>query len=71
MESAVNIGLIPRELRDKTVSAGNTSGAGAIEYLLSKISRKKAAQIADSASYIELSNKKDFQNYYIDAMTFE
>ena len=71
MESAVNIGLIPRELRDKTVSAGNTSGAGAIEYLLSKTSRKKAAQIADSASYIELSNKKDFQNYYIDAMTFE
>jgi uncharacterized 2Fe-2S/4Fe-4S cluster protein (DUF4445 family) len=71
MESALNIGLIPQEFKGKTVSAGNTAGMGAKLYLLSNVYRQKAVQIAEFATYIELSNKAEFQDLYVDAMTFE
>jgi uncharacterized 2Fe-2S/4Fe-4S cluster protein (DUF4445 family) len=71
MESSLNIGLIPEELRGKTVSAGNTAGSGARLYLLSQKCRQKVVQIAELASYIELSTRVEFQDYYVDAMSFE
>jgi uncharacterized 2Fe-2S/4Fe-4S cluster protein (DUF4445 family) len=71
MKSALNIGLIPAELKGKTVSIGNAAGAGAKLYLLSKSLRKKAGQIVALASYIELSSRADFQDYYVENMTFE
>lgn len=71
IKSALNIGLIPPELKDKIVSAGNTAGVGAKLYLLSRKHREQAEKIVSRTSYIELSNKPEFQDFYIDAMTFE
>jgi uncharacterized 2Fe-2S/4Fe-4S cluster protein (DUF4445 family) len=71
MESALDIGLIPPELKGKIVSAGNTAGMGAKLYLISNDYRQKAEHIAELATYIELSNKAEFQDFYVDAMTFE
>lgn len=71
IESALNIGLIPSELKDKITFVGNTAGMGAVLYLLSKKYREKAEIITRRAAYIELSNKPEFQNFYIENMTFE
>ncbi|HWQ80335.1 MAG TPA: ASKHA domain-containing protein [Anaerovoracaceae bacterium] len=71
IESAVTIGMIPRELQEKIRSVGNCAGSGAKAYLLSKALRSRAVEIADMARYIELSARKDFQDYYIEAMIFE
>jgi len=71
IESALNIGLIPSELKDKISFVGNTAGMGAVLYLLSKRYREKAETITRRAAYIELSNKPEFQNFYIENMTFE
>lgn len=71
IQSALNIGLIPTELKDKIVFAGNAAGVGAVLYLLSKRYREKAEKITSRAAYIELSNKPEFQNLYIENMTFD
>jgi uncharacterized 2Fe-2S/4Fe-4S cluster protein (DUF4445 family) len=68
IKSAIAIGLIPEELGGKVKSIGNCAGSGAVMYLLSKKVRESAAGIAGKASYIELSKRKDFQDYYIDSM---
>jgi uncharacterized 2Fe-2S/4Fe-4S cluster protein (DUF4445 family) len=70
-DSALNIGLIPEELRGKTVTAGNTANAGARLYLINKTCRKKAVRIAEFARYIELSGRAEFQNLFIESMNFE
>ena len=70
IESALTIGMIPVELRGKIYSIGNCAGTGARLYLLSEKNRQKALDIIKNASYIELSTRKDFQDYYIDAMMF-
>jgi uncharacterized 2Fe-2S/4Fe-4S cluster protein (DUF4445 family) len=71
MESALNIGLIPDELRGKTLSVGNAAGTGAKLFLLSKAYRQKTAGIINLVSYIELSDRSDFQEFFVDVMTFE
>lgn len=70
VESAFNIGLLPRELKGKTYSVGNCAGNGAILYLLSRKFREKARQITEKTSYIELSTREDFKEYYINSMNF-
>jgi uncharacterized 2Fe-2S/4Fe-4S cluster protein (DUF4445 family) len=68
IDSALAIGLIPEELGQKVKSIGNCAGSGALAYLLSKNVRENASNIAGKASYIELSKRKDFQDYFIDSM---
>jgi uncharacterized 2Fe-2S/4Fe-4S cluster protein (DUF4445 family) len=69
-ESALTIGMMPSELKGKIYSIGNCAGTGARLYLLSQKSREKALEIIKKASYIELSTRQDFQDYYIDSMMF-
>lgn len=71
VESSLIIGMIPHDLRGKIKSMGNCAGVGAKLYLLSENSREKTYGIIEKASYIELSNSKDFQDYYIESMTFD
>lgn len=70
IESAVTIGMIPEELKDKISAIGNSAGIGAKMYLLSETYRKKAGQISELAKYIELSTRLDFQDYYMGYMMF-
>ena len=69
-ESARAIGLIPPALADKAVSAGNAAGAGARMALLSAACRRRTEAIVSLASPIELSGREDFQDRYIEEMTF-
>lgn len=70
IEKSINIGLIPKELKEKIVLIGNSAGSGAISYLISKENRERIKDIVKNISYIELSSKKDFQYYYIDEISF-
>ncbi len=71
VKSAVNIGMIPKEFEDKIKSIGNCAGKGAIDYLLNMKKENEITQITDRCEYIELSKSKDFQEFYIDSISFE
>ena len=70
-ESAVEIGLLPSELRDRIVPVGNAAGSGARKMLLSQNDEQRAARIAREAHYIELSARPDFQDKFVENMLFE
>nr|WP_318010972.1 ASKHA domain-containing protein [Clostridium estertheticum] len=70
IDSTINIGMIPRELEGKVCSIGNGAGSGAKMYLLSKEQREKKIQIKKVTKYIELSNRPDFQEHFMDSIMF-
>jgi uncharacterized 2Fe-2S/4Fe-4S cluster protein (DUF4445 family) len=70
-ESAVTIGLLPRELESKIEYAGNTSGSGTIMALLSSQSRTECDTIKKETRYLELSGLPGFNDVFIDAIGFE
>jgi uncharacterized 2Fe-2S/4Fe-4S cluster protein (DUF4445 family) len=70
VRSAVRVGLLPRELADRVVVAGNTSGAGAVGACLSR-ARLEACELSRSrCSYVELSSRPDFNEAYMERMLF-
>ncbi len=70
IHSTINIGMLPKELEHKLCSIGNSAGDGARMWLLSQEQKKKAMQIKTHTNYVELSNRVDFQEYFIDSMMF-
>jgi uncharacterized 2Fe-2S/4Fe-4S cluster protein (DUF4445 family) len=70
IDSALKIGLIPKELKGKIESIGNAAGAGAIEGLLSVDMLKDTEIIKDRIKYIELSASPDFVDEYVESMLF-
>lgn len=68
--SAVRIGLIPRELADRIIVSGNTSGAGAVATCLSVGSLASCDSITGLCTYVELSSSADFNDAYIERMMF-
>lgn len=70
MRSAVNIGLFPREMENKTVFLGNGALGGALMLLLNDTLWKKAEDIAKSAREINLSTDAFFTDKYIECMLF-
>lgn len=71
VKSAIKIGMIPYELKDKIKSIGNCAGKGCIEYLINMEKRREIKKIVNKCIYIELSKNKDFQEFYIDSISFE
>ena len=71
IKSALKIGLIPGELEGRIISIGNAAAQGAIDVLTSKSLLPVAQEISKFINYIVLSNSKDFNDYYVDCMTFE
>lgn len=70
VESAVTIGLIPKELKHKVSQIGNAAGTGAIMALLSDDELKIANDIKNRIKYIELSAESSFQEEFMGAMYF-
>ncbi len=70
-ESAGAIGLLPPSLLPRTVSVGNSAGAGAAAVLLSRAARAELSAIQKKCGYLELSSHAAFTNHYIDCMSFE
>lgn len=68
--SACRVGLIPRELEDRTSAIGNSSGAGAKAALLSGEAMEEACRTAKAVMYIELSSRKDFREAFMEKMLF-
>ncbi len=60
IKSAIKIGLLPFEMRDKVFAVGNSAGIGAFQYLKSNVFAEKSDKILKNTSYIELSDIDDF-----------
>lgn len=71
IESALNIGLLPKELRGRIESIGNAAGIGAIESLISGERLGKVQDIKAKMEYIELSACAEFTDEYVENMMFE
>jgi len=69
-ENAIRLGLIPDFPLEKVKFIGNAAAAGAKMALMSKEAREEAMQIANFSEYVELATDPNFQNEFMDAMTF-
>jgi len=68
--SAVRIGLVPKLPVLRIVSAGNVAGEGAKMVLLSLPERHGAAALVDEIHYVELSDRADFNDRFVDELAF-
>ena len=69
--SAVTMGLIPNELKDKIVPAGNTSGMGAIQCLIHTELLDICKAVKRKVQYFDLSSLKNFQDLFIEKLKFD
>ena len=70
MESAINIGLIPKKMRGKTELIGNAAGTGALLALQSASFIERMEQLRLKTEYIELSYDEDFPLEFALSMNF-
>lgn len=69
-ESAVRVGLIPRELSEKIEIIGNAAALGAKLAMLTSDGMTKMDEIAASCEVIELANDADFAGEFMENMMF-
>lgn len=70
LDSALDIGLLPRPPGASYVQVGNAAGAGARAALLSLGERERAQTIARESEYLELTTSPAFGRRFAEAMTF-
>jgi uncharacterized 2Fe-2S/4Fe-4S cluster protein (DUF4445 family) len=68
--SAVRIGLVPRLPVLRIVAAGNVAGEGAKMALLSIRERAGAQALLEEVTYVELSDRADFNDRFVDQLGF-
>jgi uncharacterized 2Fe-2S/4Fe-4S cluster protein (DUF4445 family) len=68
--SAVRIGLVPEVATLRIVSAGNVAGEGAKMALLSMRERVAAQALLEEVHYVELSDRPDFNDRFVDRLAF-
>ena len=68
--SAIRIGLVPKLALPRIVSAGNVAGEGAKMALLSIQERHAAAAMLEEVAYIELSDRPDFNDLFVEQLVF-
>ena len=68
--SAVKIGLVPKLPLTRIVAAGNVAGEGAKIAALSVTERAAAQAVLDEVRYVELSGRTDFNDLFIDQLSF-
>lgn len=68
--SAIRIGLVPKLPVLRIISAGNVAGEGAKMTLLSKAERAGAEALLKEVAYVELSDRKDFNDRFVDLLRF-
>lgn len=71
LKKAVEIGMLPEELLERTVAVGNTSLQGAAYLALGRFEASDAEMLAGRAEEISLANDKNFQDFYMEYMLFE
>ncbi len=68
--AAVRIGLVPKVPVMRIISAGNVAGEGAKMSLLSMRERAGAMTLLDEVTYVELSDRTDFNDRFIELLAF-
>jgi uncharacterized 2Fe-2S/4Fe-4S cluster protein (DUF4445 family) len=68
--SAIRIGLVPKLPVLRIVSAGNVAGEGAKMALLSLRERTGAATLLEEVAYVELSDRPEFNDRFVDQLAF-
>lgn len=68
--SAVRMGLLPEMELEKIQGVGNAAGAGAMMALLSRYWREQACALARQAEHMELAQRSDFQQMFMETMLF-
>jgi uncharacterized 2Fe-2S/4Fe-4S cluster protein (DUF4445 family) len=68
--SAVRIGLVPQLPVLRIVAAGNVAGEGAKMVLLSIRERTGALALLEEVTYVELSDRADFNDRFVDLLAF-
>ncbi len=68
--SAIRIGLVPDVSPRRIIAAGNTAGEGAKMALLSVRDRAAALALLEEVRYVELSDRSDFNDRFIDRLGF-
>ncbi|MGL5328244.1 MAG: ASKHA domain-containing protein, partial [Peptostreptococcaceae bacterium] len=71
VDSAIQLGIIPRINKDKIIAVGNAAGSGGIKSVLSKDILNKSIKIHSKIEHVELSLHKDFSSIFAKGMTFE
>lgn len=69
-EKAIAIGMLPEEFADKIETVGNSSLAGARQYLRDADGEERLSRIVETSEEIGLSTDKDFNEFYMDGMMF-
>jgi uncharacterized 2Fe-2S/4Fe-4S cluster protein (DUF4445 family) len=69
-KSAVEIGLLPRQLQSKVKAAGNTALGGAIHYLFSSSGKQAISQLLAVSSHLDLAADPEFNELFIKHMYF-
>ena len=70
IESAVKIRLIPNLPLEKITYSGNAALMGAQMALLSETERDRAFELAQKMEHVALATRPEFQEIFVDAMTF-
>jgi len=68
--SAIRIGLVPKVSVLRIVSAGNVAGEGAKMVLLSARERAGADALLEEVRYVELSDRSDFNDRFVEQLAF-
>jgi len=68
--SAIRIGLVPDVGPRRIIAAGNVAGEGAKMALLSVRDRAAALALLEEVKYVELSDRGDFNDRFIDQLNF-
>jgi uncharacterized 2Fe-2S/4Fe-4S cluster protein (DUF4445 family) len=71
LESAVEIGLLPKELKEKTRASGNSSLGGCVKICRDMRMTGDAYALTKKAQEVRLSAHPDFQDLFMEYMTFE
>ncbi len=69
-KNAISIGLVPRIAVARVVSAGNVASEGAKMALLSGSERHGAQTLVDEIHYVELSDREDFNDRFVEELAF-
>ncbi|MGH3253674.1 MAG: ASKHA domain-containing protein, partial [Trebonia sp.] len=69
-KSAIGIGLVPDVGTRRIIAAGNVAGEGAKMALLSLRDRAAALALLQEVKYVELSDRTDFNDRFIDQLSF-
>jgi uncharacterized 2Fe-2S/4Fe-4S cluster protein (DUF4445 family) len=68
--AAIRIGLVPKVPVQRVVPAGNVAGEGAKMALLSLRERAGALALLEEVRYVELSDRADFNDRFVEQLSF-